>query len=142
MAMSYGNVFVAQVAMGADYNQCIKAFTEAEAYPGTSLILAYAPCINHGIKSGMQMAQEEEKSAAKSGYFPLFRYQPAVNGQDKAVFHLDSKEPDDGFYDFLHGELRFESLVRQNPILARELFEQAKADADARYKSLKFSSLQ
>ncbi len=142
MAMSYGNVFVAQVAMGADYNQCIKAFTEAEAYPGTSLILAYAPCINHGIKSGMQMAQEEEKLAAKSGYFPLFRYQPAVSGQDKAVFHLDSKEPDGGFYDFLHGELRFESLVRKNPVLARELFEQAKADAEARYKSLKFSSLQ
>lgn len=137
MAMSYGYVYVAQIAMGADYNQCIRAITEAEAYPGPSLILAYAPCINQGIKSGMQMAQEEEKLAVQSGYYHLFRYQPAIGARDKATFHLDSKEPTGEFYDFLNGEVRFHALVRSNPIRARELFEQAKQDAKLKYQRLK-----
>lgn len=137
MAMSYGNVFVAQVAMGADYNQCIRAITEAEAYPGPALILAYAPCINQGIKSGMQMAQEEEKLAVKSGYYHLFRYQPAIGAMEEPTFHLDSKEPSGEFYDFLNGEVRFQSLVRSNPVRARKLFERAKKDADIKYKKLR-----
>lgn len=136
IAMSYGNVYVAQIAMGADYNQCIKAITEAEAYPGPSLILAYAPCINQGIKSGMQMAQEEEKLAVQSGYYHLFRYQPAV-GEKKAAFHLDSKQPKGDFYDFLNGEVRFNALTRINPTRARELFEKAKKDAEVKYETLK-----
>lgn len=137
MAMSYGYVFVAQVAMGADYNQCVRAFTEAEAYPGPSLILAYAPCINQGIKSGMQMAQEEEKLAVKAGHFHLFRYQPAVGGMEQATFHLDSRQPDGELFDFLNGEVRFNALVRSNPKRAKELFERAKKDAENKYTRLK-----
>ena len=137
MAMSYGYVFVAQVAMGADYNQCVKAFAEAEAYPGPSLILAYSPCINQGIKSGMQMAQEEEKLAVQAGHYHLFRYQPAVGAMEQPVFHLDSKEPTGNFYDFLNGEVRFNALVRSNPERARELFERAKKDSEEKYQKLK-----
>lgn len=137
IAMSYGYVFVAQVAMGADYNQCVRAFTEAEAYPGPSLIIAYSPCINQGIKSSMQMAQEEEKLAVQCGYFHLFRYQPAVGAMKEATFHLDSREPSGEFYDFLNGEVRFSSLVKSNPVRARELFERAKRDADKKYQRLK-----
>ena len=137
MAMSYGYVFVAQVAMGADYNQCVRAITEAEAYPGPSLILAYAPCINQGIKSGMQMAQEEEKLAVKAGYFHLFRYQPAIGEMEQATFHLDSKQPDGDFLAFLNGEVRFHALARSNPARAEELFERAKKDAEEKYERLK-----
>lgn len=137
MAMSYGYVYVAQIAMGADYNQCVRAITEAEAYPGPSLILAYAPCINQGIKSGMQMAQEEEKLAVQSGYYHLFRYQPAIGAMEEGTFHLDSKEPKGDFFDFLNGEVRFNSLVRSNPTRARELFERAKKDAEEKYQKLK-----
>lgn len=137
LAMSYGYVYVAQVAMGADYNQCIRAITEAEAYPGPSLILCYAPCINQGIKSGMQMAQEEEKLAVKAGYYHLFRYQPAIGAMEQPTFHLDSRKPDGDFYEFLNGEVRFSSLVRANPPRARELFERAKKDAEDKYESLK-----
>ncbi|MBO5371690.1 MAG: pyruvate:ferredoxin (flavodoxin) oxidoreductase [Lachnospiraceae bacterium] len=136
IAMSYGYVYVAQVSMGADYNQCIKAIMEAEAYPGPSLILAYSPCINQGIKSGMQMAQEEEKLAVSSGYYHLFRYQPATEENKEATFHLDSKKPTGDFYDFLNGEVRFNALTRINPVRARELFEQAKKDADEKYEKL------
>lgn len=137
IAMSYGYVYVAQIAMGADYNQCVRAITEAEAYPGPSLILAYAPCINQGIKSGMQMAQEEEKLAVTSGHYHLFRFQPAVGALEKPVFHLDSKEPTGDFYEFLNGEVRFNALTRSNPVRARELFEQAKKDAEEKYERLK-----
>lgn len=137
IAMSYGYVFVAQIAMGADYNQCVKAIVEAEAYPGPSLILAYAPCINQGIKTGMQMAQEEEKLAVQCGYYHLFRYQPAIGEMEHPTFHLDSKEPTGDFYEFLNGEVRFNALVRTNPVRARELFEQAKQDAKRKYEALK-----
>lgn len=137
IAMSYGYVYVAQVAMGADYNQCVRAFTEAEAYPGPSLVLAYAPCINQGIKSGMQMAQEEEKLAVQSGYYHLFRYQPAIGAMDSPTFHLDSREPKGDFLDFLNGEVRFNALARSNPGRAEELFEQARNDARERYEKLK-----
>ncbi len=137
IAMSYGYVYVAQISMGADYNQCVRAITEAEAYPGPSLILAYAPCINQGIKSGMQMAQEEEKLAVQSGYYHLFRYQPAIGAIKKPVFNLDSKEPTGDFYEFLNGEVRFHALTRSNPVRAKELFEQAKMDAEKKYEKLK-----
>ncbi|MBO5302878.1 MAG: pyruvate:ferredoxin (flavodoxin) oxidoreductase [Lachnospiraceae bacterium] len=136
IAMSYGYVYVAQISMGADYNQCIKAIMEAEAYPGPSLILAYSPCINQGIKSGMQMAQEEEKLAVQSGYYHLFRYQPATEEHAEPIFHLDSKKPTGDFYDFLNGEVRFNALTRVNPVRARELFEQAKKDAEEKYERL------
>ncbi len=136
MAMSYGYVYVAQIAMGADYNQCVRAIAEAEAYPGPSLILAYAPCINQGIKSGMQMAQEEEKLAVQAGYYHLFRYQPAIGAMEEATFHLDSKEPKGDFFEFLNGEVRFNALVRSNPNRARELFERAKKDAEEKYARL------
>lgn len=136
IAMSYGYVYVAQIAMGADYNQCVRAITEAEAYPGPSLILAYAPCINQGIKSGMQMAQEEEKLAVQAGYFHLFRYQPAIGAMEEPTFHLDSREPKGEFFDFLNGEVRYSALARSNPTRARELFERAKKDAEEKYKRL------
>ncbi len=137
MAMSYGYVYVAQIAMGADYNQCVRAITEAEAYPGPSLILAYAPCINQGIKSGMQMAQEEEKLAVQSGYYHLFRYQPAVGAMEHPTFHLDSKEPKGDFITFLNGEVRFNALARSNPKRAEVLSGQAKKDAEEKYQKLK-----
>ena len=136
IAMSYGYVYVAQIAMGADYNQCVRAITEAEAYPGPSVILAYAPCINQGIKSGMQMAQEEEKLAVQAGYFHLFRYQPAIGAMEEPTFHLDSREPKGEFFDFLNGEVRYSALARSNPTRARELFERAKKDAEEKYKRL------
>lgn len=137
IAMSYGYVYVAQISMGADYNQCVRAITEAEAYPGPSLVLAYAPCINQGIKSGMQMAQEEEKLAVQSGYYHLFRYQPAIGAIEHPTFHLDSREPKGDFYEFLNGEVRFNALTRSNPVRARELFERAKKDAEEKYERLK-----
>ena len=137
MAMSYGYVYVAQISMGADYNQCIRAITEAEAYPGPSLILAYAPCINHGIKKGMQMAQEEQKLAVQSGHYHLFRYQPAIGAMEEPTFHLDSKEPKGDFFEFLNGEVRFNALARSDPKRARELFEQAKEDAKKKYEALR-----
>jgi len=110
--------------------------TEAEKYPGPSLILAYSPCINQGIKSGMQMAQEEEKLAVQSGYFHLFRYKPAVEEGEEPEFILDSKKPTGDFFEFLNGEVRFNALTRVNPVRARILFEQAKKDAEAKYEKL------
>lgn len=136
MAMSYGDVFVAQIAMGADYNQCVKALVEAENYPGPSLILAYAPCINQGIKAGMMMAQQEEKKAVLTGYWHLFRYQPPVGNIQRPVFHLDSKKPSQDFMEFLNGEVRFAALSRSNPDKAGELFEKAKRESGLRYERL------
>ncbi|MBQ8515234.1 MAG: pyruvate:ferredoxin (flavodoxin) oxidoreductase [Ruminococcus sp.] len=107
MMMTYGDVYVAQVAMGADYNQTLKAFLEAEAYPGASLIIAYAPCISHGLKAGMGASQHEEKKAVDSGYWPLFRYNPMIKAEGKNPFQLDSKEPALEYGAFLSGETRF-----------------------------------
>jgi pyruvate-ferredoxin/flavodoxin oxidoreductase len=108
MATTYGYVYVAQVAMGADQAQTLKAIREAEAYPGPSLIIAYAPCINHGLKAGMGKSQAEEEKAVACGYWHLWRYNPALEAEGKNPFSLDSKEPDwTGFQDFLKGEVRF-----------------------------------
>ena len=118
IAMSYGYVYVAQIAMGADFNQTVKAIAEAEAYPGPSLIIAYAPCINHGIKKGMSKAQTEEELAVKSGYWHLFRFNPAAESK----FTLDSKAPTEDLMEFLNGEVRYNSLKRANPARAEKLF--------------------
>jgi len=132
MMMAYGNCYVASVAMGADPNQLLKAITEAEAYPGPSLVIAYAPCINHGIKAGMDQAQAEMKRAVDSGYWPLYRYNPANKDHP---FTLDSKEPTIGYQEFLEGEVRYASLHMTFPENAQTLFAQAEADAKARYES-------
>ena len=133
IAMSYGYVYVAQIAMGADFNQTVKAITEAEAYPGPSLIIAYAPCINHGIKKGMNKAQTEEELAVKSGYWHNFRYNPAAEGNK---FTLDSKAPTENYREFLDGEVRYNALMRANPERAEELFAQSEAYAKERYEYL------
>ncbi len=133
IAMSYGYVYVAQIAMGADYAQTVKAIAEAEAYPGPSLILAYAPCINHGIKKGMSKAQEEEKLAVETGYWNNFRFNPAAEKK----FTLDSKAPKmEGYQDFLKGEVRYASLAMKNPERAAKLFEKNEAEAKERYEYL------
>lgn len=136
IAMSYGYVYVAQIAQGADYNQCIKAFVEAESYPGPSLIIAYAPCINHGIKGGMKGAQTEEKRAVQAGYWHLFRFDPRLEEQGKNPFQLDSKEPTADYQEFLQSEVRYNRLSRSNPERAKELFDKAEKDAKAKYVAL------
>ncbi|MFR8238631.1 MAG: pyruvate:ferredoxin (flavodoxin) oxidoreductase [Dorea sp.] len=135
IAMSYGYVYVAQIAMGADFNQTVKAIAEAEAYPGPSLIIAYAPCINHGIKKGMSKAQTEEALAVECGYWNNFRFNPAAEG---AKFSLDSKEPkQEGYQAFLDGEVRYNALKRANPEKAEKLFAKNEAEAMERYDYLK-----
>jgi len=136
IAMSYGYVYVAQVAQGADYNQCIKAFAEAESYNGPSIVIAYAPCINHGIKSGMSMAQTEEKKAVEAGYWHLFRFDPRLKAEGKNPFQLDSKAPTADYKDFIMGEVRYNSLARQNPERAEKLFDYAAKNAADRYDYL------
>lgn len=140
MAMSYGYVYVAQVDMGADKNQLLKAITEAESYNGPSLIIAYAPCINHGIRKGMGCSQQEGKLAVECGYWANYRYNPELKAQGKNPFILDSKEPDFGkFQEFLQGEVRFSSLKRNFPAEAEELFAKTQRDAEERlagYKEL------
>ena len=135
MAMSYGYVYVAQVSMGADKSQLMKAITEAEAYPGPSLIIAYAPCINHGIKGGMGNAQEEQRRAVAAGYWDLYRYNPALKEAGKNPFSLDSKEPTENFRDFLMNEVRYASLKKAAPEMAEELFAKTERDAIERRKS-------
>ena len=137
IAMSYGYVYVAQIAMGADFNQTVKALAEAEAYPGPSLIIAYAPCINHGIKKGMSKAQTEEQLAVECGYWHNFRFNPALAEEGKAAFTLDSKEPTGDYQAFLDGEVRYNSLKRSNPEKAAKLFAVNEAQAKARYAYLK-----
>ena len=136
IAMSYGYVYVAQIAMGADYNQCVKAIAEAEAYEGPSLIIAYAPCINHGIKAGMSCAQAEEDKAVKSGYWHLFRYNPDLKEAGKNAFALDSKLPTLEYQEFLDGEVRYNALKRANPEKAAELFDMAEEQAKDRMEYL------
>ena len=136
IAMSYGYVYVAQIAMGADYNQCVKAIAEAEAYPGPSLIIAYAPCINHGIKVGMSKAQTEEANAVACGYWHCFRYNPALKAAGQDAFILDSKEPTEDYQAFLDGEVRYNALKRANPDRAAELFAKSEEAAKARFEYL------
>ncbi|MBS7347143.1 MAG: pyruvate:ferredoxin (flavodoxin) oxidoreductase [Muribaculaceae bacterium] len=138
IATTYGYVYVAQVAMGADNAQTLKAIREAEAYDGPSLVIAYAPCINHGIKKGMGHSQQEEKLAVESGYWHLWRYNPELEAEGKNPFILDSKEPDwDKFDDFLKGEVRFASLFKLFPEQAAELFAACKENAQWRYGNYK-----
>lgn len=142
IAMCYDNVYVAQVALGADYNQTIKALTEAEAHDGPSLILAYAPCINHGIRKGMGKAVEEEKNAVLSGYWHLFRFCPERGRKGENPFVLDSREPKLSYEEFLKGELRYERLSRENPERAEILFARAAQKAKEKYEKLREISLQ
>ncbi len=136
MAMTYGYVYVAQIAMGASQSQAFKAFKEAEAYPGPSLIIAYSPCIAHGIKGGMSGAMNEEKFAVEVGYWHNYRYNPTIEGTGKNPFSLDSKEPDwTKYQDFLNNEVRYASLKKSFPEEARKLFAQNEADAKWKYKN-------
>ena len=132
MAMSYGYVYVAQVCITADPNQTIKAIAEAEAYHGPSLIIGYAPCINHGIRGGMGKSQIEGKKAVECGYWAEYRYNPELVGTDKNPFTLDSKDPKGDFQEFLQGEVRFSSLKRNFPDKAEELYKKTEKDAAAR----------
>ena len=134
--MSYGYVYVAQIAIGGDFNQAVKAIAEAEAYPGPSLIIAYAPCINHGIRKGMGKSITEEELAVKAGYWHLFRFNPALAAEGKPAFILDSKAPTGDYYEFLNGEVRYNSLKRANPAKAEALQAKNKEEAEARYTYL------
>ncbi|HOB84186.1 MAG TPA: pyruvate:ferredoxin (flavodoxin) oxidoreductase, partial [Bacteroidales bacterium] len=138
MAMSYGYVYVAQVAMGANNNQYLKALKEAEAYPGPSLIIAYSPCINHGLRDGMGKTQAQEKEAVAAGYWHLYRYNPLLEKEGKNPFTLDSKEPDwSKFQDFLNSEVRYTSLIKAFPAEAEVLFKVAEENAKWRYNVYK-----
>ena len=134
--MSYGYVYVAQVAMGADYNQCLKALHEAESYHGPSLVIAYAPCINHGIKGGMVNAQTEIKNAVAAGYWHTFRYDPRLAAEGKNPFTLDSKQPTGDYNAFIRNEVRYSSLTRSFPERAEKLFELSEEQAKAKYEGL------
>ena len=136
IASTYGYVYAAQVAMGADQAQTLKAIREAEAYDGPSIIIAYAPCINHGLKAGMGKAQAEEANAVACGYWHLWRYNPELEKEGKNPFTLDSKEPNwDNFEAFLKGEVRYASVLKQYPDEAAQLFQAAKENAQWRYNN-------
>ncbi len=137
MAVTYGNVYVAQIAMGADLNQTIKAIVDAESYPGPSLVIAYCPCISHGIKTGMASSLHEEKKAVDAGYWHLFRYDPRRGEAGENPFMLDSKEPFASYQDFLNGEIRYSQLKNTFPDKADTLFEMAEKQAQTRYKTYK-----
>ena len=137
LAMSYGYIYVAQVALGANPAQLIKALKEAEAYKGPSLIIAYAPCINHGLKGGMSGAQNEIKRAVEAGYWHMFRFNPTLKEEGKNPFTLDSKEPTASFRDFLLSEVRYSALQRTFPEVAEELFEQSEKNAKERLENYK-----
>ena len=136
IAMSYGYVYVAQVAMGYDMNQTLKAMAEAEAYNGPSIIIGYAPCEMHSIKGGMANCQAEMKKAVEAGYWQTFRYNPALIAEGKNPFTLDSKAPTASYQDFIGGEARYTRLAQQFPERAKELFAKAEATAKAKYDRL------
>ena len=137
IAMSYGYVYVASVCMGADHNQLLKAMREAEAYHGPSLVIAYAPCINHGIAKGMGKSQAEAKAAVESGYWQLYRYNPMLAEEGKNPFTLDSKAPTGEVKEFLKGESRYAALLKQFPDVADGLLDKASEEALARYEQYK-----
>ncbi|MFR9291881.1 MAG: pyruvate:ferredoxin (flavodoxin) oxidoreductase, partial [Peptococcus niger] len=138
MAVTYGNVYVAQIAMGANMNQTCKAIQEAEAYDGPSIIIAYATCINHGIRKGMGISQQHMKDAVECGYWHLWRYNPELKEQGKNPFILDSKEPDyDKFDDFIKTEVRYTSLAKALPEQAQKLFDLTRERSKERYESYK-----
>ncbi len=136
IAMSYGYVYVAQIGQGADYNQTIKAFTEAESYKGPSIIIAYAPCINHGVKGGMGMSQTVIKNAVAAGYWHLFRFDPRLKLEGKNPFQMDSKAPSGDYRAFIESEVRYSSLLRSFPDRAEDLFAKATATAKDKYDHL------
>ena len=135
MAMSYGNVYVAQIAMGASQAQTLKAIMEAESYPGPSLIIAYSPCLNHGIRGGLGQSQEQARRAVEAGYWSLYRHDPRLREAGKNPFVLDSKDPKADFQEFLKSEVRYSALFRQFPDRAQSLFDKAARDADDRYQT-------
>nr|WP_296465861.1 2-oxoacid:acceptor oxidoreductase family protein [uncultured Acetatifactor sp.] len=137
MAMTYGNVYVAQIALGADFGQTLRAFTEAAAYPGPSLIVAYATCISHGIRAGLGSTPHEAKKAVDAGYFHLFRFNPGLREQGRNPFTLDSGEPSLDYEEFLNGEIRYDALRRYDPEQAKALFQKAQAQSRERYRYLK-----
>ncbi|AKA68477.1 pyruvate:ferredoxin (flavodoxin) oxidoreductase [Clostridium scatologenes] len=137
MAMSYGYVYVAQISMGANMNQTIKTLIEAEKYKGPSLIIAYAPCINHGIKSGMATSVMEGKKAVESGYWHMYRFNPELKEEGKNPFIMDSKEPTKSFKDFINGEIRYTSLMNVFPDIAEDMFSEAEKHAKERYETYK-----
>ena len=134
--MSYGYVYVAQIAMGADKNQTLKALAEAEAYNGPSLIIGYAPCEMHGVKGGMNNCQDEMKRAVDAGYWQMFRYNPAAKAEGKNPFTLDSKEPTADYIEFIKSETRYSRLAQANPERAAALFAKAAENAKAKYERL------
>jgi pyruvate-ferredoxin/flavodoxin oxidoreductase len=136
IAMNYGHVYVAQVAMGSNPNHVVKALKEAEAHKGPSLVIAYAPCINHGIVASMSMTQDEQKKAVDCGYWPLFRYNPALEAEGKNPFQLDSKEPTASYQDFISKEVRYASLKLAFPERAEKLFAESEENAKAKYEHL------
>ena len=142
MAMSYGYVYVAQIAMGANMNQTIKTIVEAENYKGPSIIIAYAPCVSHGIKTGMGTSIFEEKRAVEAGYWHLYRFNPSLKDEGKNPFILESKEPTTPFKEFIHGEVRYSQLMNVFPDIAEEMFDTAEKHAKERYKRYKSLSEQ
>jgi pyruvate-ferredoxin/flavodoxin oxidoreductase len=134
IAATYGYVYVAQIALGADMNQAIKAIKEAESYDGPSVVICYAPCINHGLKAGMGKSIAQEKNAVDSGYWHLYRFDPRLESEGKNPFQLDSKKPIGNFIDFLNSEVRYTSLKKKFPDIADELFAQAEQNAKQRYE--------
>ena len=137
IAATYGYVYVAQVSMGADKNQFLKAIIEAEKYDGPSLIIAYAPCIAHGLKEGMGRTQANAKQAVESGYWHLYRYNPLLKEEGKNPFILDSKEPSMSFMDFIKGQVRYTTLLNQFPEIAEEQFAKAEKEAQEKYVGYK-----
>ena len=137
IAMSYGYVYVAQIAMGADMNQTIKALAEAEAYPGPSLVIGYAPCEMHGLKGGMSNCQSEMKRAVEAGYWQMFRYNPLLKAEGKNPFVLDSKEPTGDYIEFIKSETRYSRLAQSFPERAEELFAKAQEQAKEKFLRLK-----
>ena len=138
IAMSYGHIYVAQVSMGANQQQFIKAVKEAEAHQGPSIIIAYSPCINHGIKKGMSKSQTEMKLATECGYWPIFRYNPSLEKIGKNPLQIDSKEPKwEKYEEYLTGEVRYQTLAKSNPEEAKILFETNKKDAQKRWRQYK-----
>ncbi len=134
--MSYGYVYVAHIALGANYAQAVKAIAEAEAYPGPSLVIAYAPCINHGLKGGLVNAQTEMKRAVEAGYWDLYRFDPRLEEAGKNPFQLDSKAPTASYRDFITSENRYAMLKLYNPERAEMLFDKAEKTAKKRYEHL------
>src|SRR5690606_4285472 len=137
IAMTYGYIYVAQIAMGADMNHTIKTILEAESYPGPSLIIAYSPCISHGIKTGMGTSMMEERKAVETGYWHLYRFDPRLKAEGKNPFILDSKDPEGSYQDFIRGEIRYSTLKNVFPEYAEDMYELSEKHAKERFRKYK-----